>query len=161
MIKYNLECICGKMFESWFSGSKEYDLLKKKELINCIYCNSTSVKKTLMTPNLTGKANKISKEDKRERKLRKQLVEFRKYIEKNCKDVGDKFSQEARNIHYDKKTNKTTVSLNEPLKGRPILWPNILHPGDLLPESLQETDGNCVLHSLSAFLNLGVRRKII
>ena len=106
MIKYNLECICGKMFESWFSGSKEYDLLKKKKLINCIYCNSTSVKKTLMTPNLTGKANKISKEDKRERKLRKQLVEFRKYIEKNCKDVGDKFSQEARNIHYDKKTNK-------------------------------------------------------
>ena len=106
MIKYNLECICGKMFESWFSGSKEYDLLKKKALINCIYCNSTSVKKTLMTPNLTGKANKISKEDKRERKLRKQLVEFRKYIEKNCKDVGDKFSQEARNIHYDKKTNK-------------------------------------------------------
>ena len=106
MIKYNLECTCGKMFESWFSGSKEYDLLKKKELINCIYCNSTSVKKTLMTPNLTGKANKISKEDKRERKLRKQLVEFRKYIEKNCRDVGDKFSQEARNIHYDKKTNK-------------------------------------------------------
>ena len=38
--------------------------------------------------------------------MRKQLVEFRKYIEKNCKDVGDKFSQEARNIHYDKKTNK-------------------------------------------------------
>ena len=106
MIKYNLECICGKMFESWFSGSKEYDLLKKKELINCIYCNSTSVKKTLMTPNLTGKANKISKEDKRERKLRKQLVEFRKYIEKNCKNVADKISQEARNIHYDKKTNK-------------------------------------------------------
>ena len=55
---------------------------------------------------------------------------------------------------YDKKTNKTTVSLNEPLKGRPILWPNILHPGDLLQESLQEADGNCVLYSLSAFLNL-------
>ena len=56
---------------------------------------------------------------------------------------------------YDKKTNKTTVSLNEPLKGsKPILWPNILHPGDLLPESLQETDGNCVLFSLSVFLNL-------
>ena len=52
---------------------------------------------------------------------------------------------------YDKKTNKTTVSLNEPLHGKPILWPNILHPGDLLPESLQETDGNCVLHSLSVF----------
>ena len=45
MIKYNLLCKCGKNFESWFSTSKEYESLKKKKLINCIYCNSTSVKK--------------------------------------------------------------------------------------------------------------------
>ena len=36
MIKYNLVCKCGKKFESWFSGSSEYDLLKRKKLINCI-----------------------------------------------------------------------------------------------------------------------------
>ena len=29
MIKYNLLCKCGKNFESWFSTSKEYDILKK------------------------------------------------------------------------------------------------------------------------------------
>ena len=31
---------------------------------------------------------------------------YRKYIEKNCKNVGDNFPQEARSIHYDKKTSK-------------------------------------------------------
>ena len=61
MIKYNIICKCGKTFESWFASSDSYDTLWKKKLINCIYCNSTSVKKSVMAPNLFSKTNKISK----------------------------------------------------------------------------------------------------
>ena len=107
MIKYNLICKCKRTFERWFSSSAEYEALKKKKLINCIYCYSSSVKKTIMAPNLFGKSNKNSKKIKLEKNIKKQLLEFRRYIEKNCKDVGDKFPQEARNIHYDKKTSKS------------------------------------------------------
>ena len=106
MIKYNLLCKCGKNFESWFSSSAEYDVLKIKKLVRCIYCNSSSIKKTIMSPNLSSKSNKGSAAGKIEKKIKKQLIDFRKYIEKNCKNVGDKFAQEARNIHYDKKTSK-------------------------------------------------------
>ena len=106
MIKYNLKCKCGKVFESWFSSSMEYESLKRKKLINCIYCNNTSIKKTVMAPNLSSKSNKITKKIKLETKMKKALLNIRKYIEKNCKDVGDNFPQEARNIHYDKKTSK-------------------------------------------------------
>jgi len=106
MIKYNLICRCGKTFESWFSSSNEYEVLKKKKLINCIYCNNSSVKKTVMAPNLSSKSNKITTKVKLESKIKKELINIRKYIEKNCKNVGDNFSQEARSIHYDKKTSK-------------------------------------------------------
>ena len=106
MIKYNLICECGKTFESWFSSSAEYDVLKKRQLINCIYCDSLSVKKSIMAPNLFSKSNKIPKKNKLEKKIVKQLLDFRRYIEKNCKDVGNNFTQEARRIHYDKKTSK-------------------------------------------------------
>ena len=58
MIKYNLICRCGETFESWFSSSNEYDVLKKKKLINCIYCNNTSIKKSVMAPNLSRKSKK-------------------------------------------------------------------------------------------------------
>jgi len=106
MIKYNLACECGKDFESWFSSSTEYDVLKKRKLVNCIYCNSTSVKKSIMSPNLPVKSQKKSKKIELEKNIKKQLLNFRRYIEKNCKNVGDNFPQEARNIHYDKKTSK-------------------------------------------------------
>ena len=106
MIKYNLTCKCGEMFESWFLNSAEFDSLSKRKLIKCIYCESSVIKKSVMAPNLSSKSNKISKKTKIEKNIKKQLLYFRKYIEKNCKNVGENFSREARSIHYDKKTSQ-------------------------------------------------------
>ena len=106
MIKYNLTCKCGEFFESWFLNSSKFDYLCKKKLIKCIYCGSLSVKKSVMAPNLPSKSNKIFKRTKLERNIKKQLLDVRKYIEKNCKNVGENFTREARSIHYDKKTSQ-------------------------------------------------------
>ena len=111
MIQYNLKCECGKIFDSWFSSSSEFDLLSKKNLLKCIYCNSSAISKSVMAPNLTNKSNnnksnKVSKKTKLEKDITTQLIHIRKYIEKNCKNVGKNFSREARNIHYDKKSSK-------------------------------------------------------
>ena len=86
MIKYNLTCECGKNFESWFSSSSRYDFLRKKGHISCIYCGSTSVSKSIMAPNLSSKSNKNHKKNRLDKNVRKELIEFRKFIEKNCRD---------------------------------------------------------------------------
>ena len=106
MIKYNLICKCKKTFESWFANSPEFDSLCKKKLVKCIYCESSTVKKTVMAPNLSSKSNKVFKKTKLEKNIKKQLLDFRRYIEKNCRNVGKNFTNEARNIHYDKKTSQ-------------------------------------------------------
>ena len=106
MIKYNLTCKCGEVFESWFSSSHEYDTLRKKKLIKCIYCDSSLIKKSVMAPNLSSKSNKISKKTKFTKDIKKQLLDFRRYIENNCKNVGENFSREARSIHYEKKNSR-------------------------------------------------------
>ena len=51
-------------------------------------------------------SNKVFKKTKLEKNIKKQLLDFRRYIEKNCRNVGENFTKEARNIHYDKKTSK-------------------------------------------------------
>ena len=40
MIKYNLKCHNNHEFESWFADSKEFEKLKKRKLLECIYCSS-------------------------------------------------------------------------------------------------------------------------
>ena len=132
MIKYNLVCKCGGTFESWFSSSSEFDSLFKKKYIKCVYCESSSVKKTVMAPNLSSKSNNILKNTKLEKNIKKQLLNFRRYIEKNCKNVGENFTKEARSIHYDKKTTKgiygkatpeeTTELLEEGIEVATIPW---------------------------------------
>ena len=134
MIKYNLTCKCGAVFESWFSSSSEFDTLYKKKLIKCIYCQSAVIKKSVMAPNLPSKSNKISKKNKLQKDVKKQLLDFRKYIEKNCKNVGDNFSREARSIHYDKKTSKgiyghatpeeTSELIEEGIDVATVPWPD-------------------------------------
>ena len=121
MIKYNLICNCGKTFESWFSSSIAFDSLNKRKLIRCIYCESSKVKKTVMAPSLTSKSNKISKKTKLEKDVKKQLIDFRRYIEKNCKNVGTKFTQEARSIHYDKKKIKGYIRQSYPRRNIRII----------------------------------------
>ena len=106
MIKYSLKCKCGEVFESWFTNSTDYESLKRKKLISCISCNYTFVEKSIMSPNVSSKSNKNVKNNKLEKSIKKELLKFRKYIEKNCKNVGSNFPQEARNIHYDNKTSK-------------------------------------------------------
>ncbi len=106
MIKYNLKCECGATFESWFLSSNEFDALNKKKLVKCIHCDSSVITKSVMSPNLSSKSNKISTKTKEERDIKKQLLNFRKYIEKNCRNVGENFIREARSIHYDKKSSQ-------------------------------------------------------
>jgi len=59
-----------------------------------------------MAPNLTSKSNKTSGKSKIKKDIKKQLLDIRKYLEKNYKNVGENFSREARSIHYDKKNSQ-------------------------------------------------------
>ena len=50
MIKYNLKCHNNHEFESWFSDSNEFEKLNKKKLLECIFCNSKKISKSIMSP---------------------------------------------------------------------------------------------------------------
>ena len=54
MIKYNLRCENKHEFESWFSDSNEFEKLKKKKLLDCIYCKSKKINKSIMSPMVSG-----------------------------------------------------------------------------------------------------------
>jgi len=127
MIKYKLTCKdCDLKFDSWFSSSKEFDKLKKINLINCTRCNSLKVKKTLMSPMVLNSSMKKVTEDLNQKKIIKfknKIRKYQKFIKNNFEYVGENFAYEARSIHYNAKkkskgiygkaTNDEVKSLNE------------------------------------------------
>ena len=108
MIKYLLKCKNKHEFESWFSSSEEYEKLKNKKLIDCIFCKSKKIEKSIMSPNIVGKKRKVdtSFDNKEFIKIKKDLQKIKIFVEKNFEFVGNKFPRKVREIYYDNKKNK-------------------------------------------------------
>ena len=110
MIKYRLKCKkCQKIFDSWFATSKEYEKLKKNNFLNCHFCNSKNIEKTLMAPNVLNQKKNNKNIIKKDKVIKRKILEFQSFIEKNFENVGDDFVYKARSIHYDNKNYKKGI----------------------------------------------------
>ena len=108
MIKYNLKCKNKHEFESWFLDSKEFEKLKSKKMIECIFCKTKSIEKSIMAPSVLSQEQKRKnqKSVKYIKKIQKDLLKMRNFVEKNFEYVGNNFPREVRNVYYDKRKNK-------------------------------------------------------
>ena len=102
MIVYNLSCARGHEFEGWFASSSAFDEQAGTGKLACPMCNSKKVLKAIMAPALSstvGKQKSAPTPDEA-RKMRQFMTGLRKYVEENAENVGEKFPEEARKIHY-------------------------------------------------------------
>ena len=118
MIKYNLTCKCNCTFDSWFASSEEFGRLMEKKLITCIECNSNNVNKSIMAPNVSSSKKIDNINYKFQKNIKKKIIEYQKFIKKNCKYVGDNFAQEARSIYYNEKETKDNEKETKGIYGR-------------------------------------------
>ena len=86
MIKYKLICKdCETTFDRWFSSTKEYEKLKKKKFLNCHFCNSLNVGKSLMSPSVSTSKNNLRDTDsssEKYRKIKKTIYKYQEFIKK-------------------------------------------------------------------------------
>jgi deaminated glutathione amidase len=117
-IRYSLQCERGHAFESWFQSSSAYETQVKRKLVTCPACGSAKVEKAIMAPRIVGKRARESAAPApaaaaevaapastpllmaQERELRAKLKELRDHIVKNADNVGERFPNEARKMHY-------------------------------------------------------------
>ncbi|MBB5047636.1 hypothetical protein HNR60_002393 [Rhodopseudomonas rhenobacensis] len=127
MIRYTLRCDHGHEFESWFQSSAAYDQQARRKLVSCPSCGSVKVDKAIMAPQISHRRKDpappaatpspaATAEPEvtapaahststplllaQERELRSKLKELRDHITKNAENVGQKFPNEARKMHY-------------------------------------------------------------
>ena len=117
MIKYNLKCHNNHEFESWFADSNEFDKLNKKKLLDCIYCSSKRISKSIMAPMVSVINEQQTKNNKMEKILKYEkdkLLKLREYIEKNFEYVGNNFTKKVREVYYNKNNKKTIYGSTTP-----------------------------------------------
>jgi hypothetical protein len=164
MIRYSLVCEAKHEFEIWFKNSADYDRQQKRGLVTCPACGSEKVEKALMAPSLGRGARKGAKaavpempppeapapveaptppESKtpvamvspQEREFRAKLKELRDHLTKNAENVGGKFPEEARKMHYGEKEHRSIYGEASPKDAKDMLEEGIeFHPLPVLPE---------------------------
>lgn len=158
MIRYSLVCDEKHEFEIWFKNSADYDKQKKRGLVTCPACGSTKVEKALMTPSLgrgTKKGTALSISDApqpeapaptenkapvammspQEREFRTKLKELRDHLTKNAENVGGRFPEEARKMHYGEKEHRSIYGEASPQEAKKLAEEGIeFHPLPILPD---------------------------
>lgn len=118
MIRFNLVCDAHHEFEAWFSGSSDFDDQSERGLICCPLCGSEQVEKALMTPTVSTARKKDASTrlamNKAQSEALNQLRKAVKTIRETSEDVGDKFPEEARKIHYGESEERGIIGQAKP-----------------------------------------------
>ncbi|TXH85258.1 MAG: DUF1178 family protein [Rhizobium sp.] len=104
MIRYSLSCDNAHEFEGWFSESADFDRQVASGFLTCPVCNSAAISKLLMAPSVSTARKKDELQtlamDAARKEAMTKLKEAVDAIKANAEDVGTKFPEEARKIHY-------------------------------------------------------------
>jgi len=160
MIRYALRCERDHHFESWFQDSAAYDQQVKRKLVSCPVCESVRIEKAIMAPRIVSKKGRERAPEPveqaaapaapapapaateatplvmtQERELRAKLKELRDHIVKNADNVGDKFPNEARKMHYGEIEHRPIYGEASPEEAKSLIDEGVeVSPLPVLPE---------------------------
>jgi hypothetical protein len=162
MIRYSLVCERRHEFDIWFKNSADYDKQRKRGLVTCPACGADKVEKAIMAPSLRGSRKGASSlppegappeppapqvsapaENKtpvamispQEREFRAKLKELRDHLTKNAENVGGKFPEEARKMHYGEIEHRSIYGEASPQEAKELHDEGIeFHPLPILPD---------------------------
>jgi hypothetical protein len=147
MIRYALVCAKGHGFESWFQNSAAYDKQSKRALVTCPICGTAKVEKEIMSPRLARSRKRdeppapsndktpVAMVSPHEHALRKKLKELREHLTKNADNVGQKFPEEARKMHYGEIDHRSIYGEASPEEARRLHEEGVeFHPLPVLPD---------------------------
>jgi hypothetical protein len=158
MIRYSLRCERGHAFESWFQSSAAYESQEKRKLVTCPACGSAKVERAIMAPRIVSKKGRdIAAPEPvpaaatpatdvaapastplmmaQERELRAKLKELRDHIVKNADNVGERFPNEARKMHYGDIEHRPIYGEASPDEARALIEEGVeVSPLPVLPD---------------------------
>ncbi|MET4576577.1 DUF1178 family protein [Ottowia thiooxydans] len=115
---FDLQCAHGHVFEGWFSSEDDYQNQISSHLLACPMCSETSVTKLPSAPRLnfgaagtdspTAESVKTPSADATAESvaalpaaaLQAAWMQMVRRVVANTEDVGERFAEEARRIHY-------------------------------------------------------------
>ncbi len=141
MIRFSLHCSAGHEFEGWFSRNADFEDQRQRGLVTCPQCGASDVRKALMAPRV---ATSRAREEKKTLALNgaqaEQLAKIKEMvraIRDSSEDVGERFPEEARKIHYGEAEERGIIGKADAEEARALIEEGIaLAPLPVFPDEV-------------------------
>ena len=115
MICFSLHCGNDHTFEGWFRDGASFDRQAEEGSVACPTCGDSTVRKAMMAPAVVRSAVRVvaapaeapvaaapapMPDHAKAAVMMAMLRKMREHVEKNFENVGERFPEEARRIHY-------------------------------------------------------------
>jgi hypothetical protein len=144
---FNLACEHDHRFEGWFGSAEDYDSQLARRLIECPVCAATAIRKMPAAPrlNLSGASEAPAMPKAAApgmpldpRAVQALFMKIARNIVENTEDVGDRFAEEARRIHYNESPERGIRGVASPDEARELADEGIEVVSFPLPPVLKE-----------------------
>jgi len=155
----DLQCSAGHSFEGWFGSEQDFLSQLQRALVQCPLCGDASVQKKLSAPRLNLSGAKPPLEPttstapasdavaagapsalnpELQNALHQAWVHMAKQVLANTEDVGDRFADEARRIHYGEVEERGIRGKTTPTEARELMEEGIDLVALPIPEHLKK-----------------------
>jgi hypothetical protein len=130
----DLQCPHDHRFEGWFASADDFESQLSRKLVACPICGATDVSRLPSAPRLnlsgatsTKHANGKPPADIGE--MQAQVMRALREVLEKTENVGDRFAEEARRIHYNEAPARSIRGVTTPEDARALVEEGI----DVMP----------------------------
>jgi len=143
----DLQCSHHHSFEGWFASENDFQGQLERGQVECPLCGDTSISKMLSAPRLNlGAAQPPAPAAQTQQvmsmpdaSLQAAWLKMVRHVMANTEDVGERFAEEARKIHYGESEERGIRGQASPKETEALLEEGIGVLPLPIPKALKET----------------------
>jgi hypothetical protein len=134
----DLQCSHGHRFEGWFASADDFESQQSRKLVECPICGASEVNRLPSAPRLNLSGATEAKVPVQAEAMQARVMRALREVLEKTENVGDRFAEEARRIHYNEAPARNIRGVTTPEDARALVEEGIEVMPLPVPAALKE-----------------------
>ncbi|MFM0228187.1 DUF1178 family protein [Paraburkholderia dipogonis] len=134
----DLQCPHDHRFEGWFASADDFESQQSRKLVECPICGANEVSRLPSAPRLNLSGATETKAPAGAGEMQARVMRALREVLEKTENVGDRFAEEARRIHYNEAPARNIRGVTTPEDARALVEEGIEVMPLPVPAALKE-----------------------
>ena len=134
----DLQCPHDHRFEGWFASADDFESQQSRKLVECPICGANEVSRLPSAPRLNLSGATGAKAPAGASEMQARVMRALREVLEKTENVGDRFAEEARRIHYNEAPARNIRGVTTPEDAKALVEEGIEVMPLPVPAALKE-----------------------